>query len=152
MKTVVCGLGKCGSRMVLDLNALVYGGKYSCQLRVPKDSDPTFITTGKGLFKRFMELFEDTPKLFSEMFSDDEVPAMHMGDSDGQNEVLNMCTVESGDKKDEERRKRLQKGVILFNNYHDACGQYHIIGEEVMRNLFATDSAVSPQIIDKYII
>lgn len=146
MKTVVCGLGKCGSRMVLDLNALIYGGKFSCQLSVPKDS-----LIDKGFFKKFMDFFKSSPRLLSETFSDDEVPPMHMGDSDGQNEVLNMCNVESGDPKDEERRKRLLEGVIVFNNYHDACGQYHIIGEEVMRNLFATNANVKSQIIDRYI-
>lgn len=146
MKTVVCGLGKCGTRMVLDLNALIYGGKYSCQLRGPNSS-----RNDKGVFERFLDMFKSKPVLLSETLPDEEVPSMHMGDSDGQNEVVAMCTADSGDPKDEERLKRLLEGLIRFDNYHDACGQYHIIGEAVMRNLFATNNKIKPQIIESYI-
>ena len=145
MKTVVCGLGKCGSRMVMDLSALIYGGQYSCQLRAVKET-----LLEKGWFKKFADLFKDKPRLFARDLAADEVPPMHLGDSDGQNEVLNMCNMESGDPKDEERRKRLKDGIINFNNYYDACGQYHIIGEEVMRNLFETDPGLRDRVINKY--
>lgn len=149
MKTLVCGLGKCGSRMVHDLNTMIYDGVYSCNLRVPKDT--LLKLKVPDLFTKIKNLFKNPLRLDAKDLDEEEIPPMFFGDSDGQNEVVNLCLAQSDDEKDEERRKRLLNGLIEFENYHDACGQYHIIGEEVMRNLFASDPTIKPRLVDAYI-
>ncbi|MBQ7607134.1 MAG: hypothetical protein IJU76_04105 [Desulfovibrionaceae bacterium] len=148
MKTVVCGLGKCGSRMVLDLHALIYGGKYSCELRDEKETprEESFLRT----FLRMVKGHQKDTSLVKNIHRE-ELPNMHMGDPDCQNEVVSLCLRQSDDDRDTQNRELLKEDLIPFDNWHEACGQYHIIGEQVMRNLLATNDSIKDKVINKYI-
>lgn len=147
MKTVACGLGKCGSRMILDLNAMLYGGKWSHELRIDKDGPLKSFSGFKHWINDLFSSFNPVSKIISE----DERPVLHLGDSDNNNEVMTLVMKESKDKSDEKIRRSLKDGVLSFTNYFDACGQYHIIGEQVMGNLLKTNQDVKKKVVDAYL-
>lgn len=146
MKTVVCGLGKCGSRMIVDLNAMIFGGKFSYQLKVSKDG-----IYQESIFNHLRELLWGPTKAKSQFIPEDEVPRMHLGDPDNANEVINYCIAPDEENKSDASRKELKNRIIQFGNYHGACGQYHIIGETVMLNLLNHDNIVKQTLLSNYI-
>lgn len=149
MKTVVCGLGKCGSRMILDLNAIIYDGDFSYQLKLPKEGVSNLSNTWDKFLNGFSSFFSKNS--IAKYIPADEIPKMHLGDPDNANEVVSYCEVEGTGEKDEQSRKKLKENIIKFPNYRGACGQYHIIGEQVMLNLFEHDQEVKQEVIDRYI-
>lgn len=140
MKTVVCGLGKCGSRMMLDLNALLYNGEFSWKLRAES-------SRGLELWRKFMKLFASSNQS-SAFIHDDEAPSIYLGDPDGENEVVALLSRDSGNTQEELIRDKLKHNLIHFDNYRQACGQYHIVGEKVMANLMT----YSPGNVDKKVM
>ncbi len=154
MKTVLCGLGKCGCRMALDFHSLIFDGKFSYELHIPRE---LIKKEREGFWaKLFGKSNNPSYSTLARNIQSDEVPHIHMGDADANNEVINMCRTPSEDEKETENRRKLEEYVIDFSNYHDGCGQYHIIGEQVMRNLLEKDSqskaaGLTEKVVNAYI-
>ncbi len=78
------------------------------------------------------------------------MPILHIGDSDPYNEVTAQYLANDPDSKRVDRGPHLEKLIqnrIVFSNYHNACGQYHSIGEMVMQNLLSTDSDIREKLV-----
>lgn len=143
MKTVVCGLGKCGSRMIMDLNAMLFNGEFSYKLRANDKKYTDLLHLFKKLWTRSSEI--------SNFIREDEKPDMFLGDPDNQYEVVSMLCADSGDTREEKIREKLKKNIIQFPNYHQACGQYHIIGEKVMADLIDRYGGIRHSVIEPHI-